>query len=254
MSRHWTQGRYLILDTETTGLIPETDRVVELATHSVDLAAGTVTPVFDQLIHPGRPIPPEASAIHHLVDRDVTNAPPIEQVWAAFAPILAQHDAVVAHNARFDRAFLPPTTPPWICTLRLARHLWPEAPKHTNQVLRYWLGLEVDAPHPHRALDDTRVTAALFQALVPVLARTVSLTTPAEVEAWAERPVALLTVPLGKYKGQSWTAVPADYLRWAAKTWEDPDLLWNVHHALGPPLPSRTFPARPSVARSEALP
>lgn len=106
--------------------------------------------------------------------------------------------------------------------------------------MRYWLGLEVDAPHPHRALDDTRVTATLFQALAPVLARTVSLTTPTDVEQWAERPVALLTVPLGKYKGQSWTAVPADYLRWALKTWEDPDLLWNVRHALGPTPPSPT--------------
>lgn len=248
MRRHWTQGRYLVLDTETTGLIPETDRVVELAAHSVDLATGAVTPVFDQLINPGRPIPPEASAIHHLVDRDVAGAPSMEQVWADFAPLLAQHDAIVAHNARFDRGFLPATDQPWICTLRLARHLWPEAPRHSNQVLRYWLHLEVDAPAPHRAADDTRVTAALFQALAPVLARTVSLTTPTDVEQWAERPVAFLTVPLGKYKDQPWTAVPADYLRWALKTWEDPDLLWNVRHALGPTPPSRTpTPTRPLV-------
>ena len=228
----WTRGRYLILDTETTGLDATTDRVVELSAHSVDLATGTVIPVFDQLINPGRPIPPEASAIHHLVDADVAHAPPMEQVWAAFAPVLAQHDAVVAHNAHFDRGFLPPTAAPWICTLRLARHLWPEAPKHTNQVLRYWLGLQVEAQHPHRALDDTRVTAALFQAIVPVLARAAALATPADVEQWAERPIAFPTVPLGKHKGQPWVAVPADYLRWALKNWEDPDLLWNVQHAL----------------------
>ena len=240
MPHHWTQGRYLIIDTETTGLVAETDRVVELAAHSVDLATGTVTPVFDQLINPGRPIPPEASAIHHLVDADVASAPPMEQVWADFAPVLAQHDALVAHNAHFDRGFLPPTAEPWICTLRLARHLWPEAPQHTNQVLRYWLGLQVDAPHPHRALDDTRVTAALFQALAPALARTVQLSTPDDVERWAERLIAFPKVPLGKYKDESWTAVPADYLRWALKNWEDPDLLWNVRRALAPTLPSRT--------------
>lgn len=199
----WTRGHYLILDTETTGLDATTDRVVELSAHSVDLATGTVTPVFDQLINPGRHIPPEASAIHHLVDADVAHAPPMEQVWATFAPVLAQHDAVVAHNAHFDRGFLPPTADPWICTLRLARHLWPEAPKHTNQVLRYWLGLQVDAPHPHRALDDTRVTAALFQALVPVLARTVQLSTPDDVERWAERPITFPKVPLWQVQGQT---------------------------------------------------
>ena len=230
----WTQARYLVIDTETTGLVPETDRVVELAAHSVDLATGTITPVFDQLINPGRPIPPEASAIHHLVDRDVAGAPSMERVWADFAPVLARHDALVAHNAAFDRGFLPPTIQPWICTLRLARHLWPEAPKHTNQVLRYWLGLAVEAPHPHRALDDTRVTAAVFQHLVPVLARTVSLHTPQEVARWADQPIAFPTVPLGRYKGEPWTAVPADYLRWALKNWEDADLLWNVRHALAP--------------------
>ena len=234
MRRHWTQGRYLVLDTETTGLIPETDRVVELAAHSVDLATGAVTPVFDQLINPGRPIPPEASAIHHLVDRDVAGAPSMEQVWADFAPLLAQHDAIVAHNARFDRGFLPPTAEPWICTLRLARHLWPEAPRHSNQVLRYWLHLEVDAPAPHRAADDTRVTAAILQAALPLLQAYPTLQTPAQVAAWADRPTLMTTVPLGKYKGHAWDTVPADYLRWALKNWEDGDLQWNVRRALAP--------------------
>jgi len=74
----------------------------------VDLAAGTITPVFDQLINPGQPIPPGASVIHHLVERDMAGAPSMERVWADFAPVLARHDALVAHNAAFDRGFLPP--------------------------------------------------------------------------------------------------------------------------------------------------
>lgn len=233
MDTPWTRARYLILDTETTGLKPEENhRVVELAAHSVDLVTGTVTRVFDQLVHPERPIPPEASAIHHLVDADVAHAPPLEVVWADFVPILAQHDAIVAHHAAFDRAFLPATALPWICTLRLARHLWPDAPRHTNQVLRYWLGLAVDAPHPHRAADDTRVTAALFQTMVPLLTGLPDLRTPPDLAAWAERPIVMPTVPLGQYKDKPWEAVPADYLRWALTKWEDPDLRWNVRRAL----------------------
>lgn len=246
----WTTARYLVLDTETTGLDPaQGDRVVELAAHTVDLATGTVTPVFDQRINPGRPIPPEASAIHHLVDADVADAPPLAVVWAAFAPLLAHHDAIVAHHAAFDRAFLPPTDRPWICTLRLARHLWPDAPRHSNQVLRYWLGLTVDAPHPHRALDDTRVTAALFQAIVPVLTQAAALQTPADVAAWADRPILVPRVPFGQYRGARWDTVPPDYLRWAAAHWEDPDLRATVQQALTDRRPSVDRPAPPGPPR-----
>jgi hypothetical protein len=149
----WRQARYLVLDTETTGLDPAVDRIVELAASLVDVAAGTVTPVFDERVNPGRPIPPEASAIHHLRDRDVAHAAPWEEVWARFQATVPAHDALLAHNAPFDHAFCAPDTPAWLDSLRAARHLWPEAPRHTNQVLRYWLDLEVDAarrPRPHR--------------------------------------------------------------------------------------------------------
>lgn len=234
MSRAWNVGRYLVIDTETTGLHPEAgDRVVEIAAHAVDLATGTVTPVLHHLVNPGIAIPPEASAIHHLVDADVADAPPLAAVWNALGPHWDKYDALVAHNAAFDRAFLPAVPLPWICTLRLARHLWPAAPAHSNQVLRYWRGLTVAAPHPHRALDDTRVTAALFQSMVPELTAISDLHTAGDVAAWANRPIALPTVPLGQYRGQPWSTVPASYLRWAAEHWtDDADLRWTVRQAL----------------------
>lgn len=148
-------ARYLVLDTETTGLDPENDRVVEIAATLV--APEGVSVVVDQLVHPRRSIPPNAIAVHHITDSMVASSPTLEEVWATHVlPLLSTVDGIVAHNAAFDRPFLPPTDKPWICTLRLARHMWPEAPGHSNQVLRYWLGLDVDAPRDSCLMDSTR--------------------------------------------------------------------------------------------------
>lgn len=223
----WRQARYLVLDTETTGLDPAVDRIVELAASLVDIPAGTITPVFDERVNPGRPIPPEASAIHHLRDRDVAHAAPWEEVWARFRATVPAHDALLAHNAPFDHAFCAPESPAWLDSLRAARHLWPEAPRHTNQVLRYWLDLEVDAPHPHRAADDTQVTGAIWQRLVATLAVRPDAPAPSleALAAWIAAPLDLTTVPFGKYKGQPFTVLPPDYIRWGLANIEDPDVV-----------------------------
>lgn len=69
---------------------------------------------------------------------------------------------IVAHNAQFDRSMIPETGRPWICSYRPARHLWPDAQGHSNQVLRYWLDLRVDAQAAHSAAGDTLVTGNVF--------------------------------------------------------------------------------------------
>ena len=84
---------------------------------------------------------------------------------------------LAAHNAEFERGFLQRVMPgwvndhSWICTLRCARHAWPELPSHANQFLRYHLELEPalrNCPRhaPHRALGDTIVTAHLLLKLL----------------------------------------------------------------------------------------
>jgi len=48
-----------------------------------------------------RPIPPGASAVHHIVDEDVKNAPPLGDVIERFKGA----DFYVAHNAEFEQSF-----------------------------------------------------------------------------------------------------------------------------------------------------
>jgi exodeoxyribonuclease X len=235
----WRSARYLVLDTETTGLDPVTDRVVEVAATWVDASRPEPsTPCFQSLVNPERSIPPEASAIHHLTAADVAGAPVLNALVPALRDLAAHADVLVAHHAAFDRVFLPDLGRPWFCTLRAARHLWPRAPRHSNQVLRYWIPLTVTAPQPHRAADDTVVTAALLRHLLglPELDRLVPGSGTGDLVAWADTPIRLSAFPFGKYKGVPLSRVPRSYVEWALATLHDmdADLAWTLRQALVP--------------------
>jgi DNA polymerase III epsilon subunit-like protein len=82
------------IEIETTGTDPETDRIIEIASVDV-LAGGTITNQQSTLVRPGIPIPPESSAVHHLLDEDLAGAPPLMDLVGMFRGA----DAYVAHNA-----------------------------------------------------------------------------------------------------------------------------------------------------------
>jgi DNA polymerase-3 subunit epsilon len=63
----------IIFDLETTGLSVGEDKIVELAYEKI-LPSGEIIS-YCQRINPGRPIPPDASAVHHITDVDVADAP-----------------------------------------------------------------------------------------------------------------------------------------------------------------------------------
>ena len=67
------------IDIETTGIDPAKDAVVEIA--SVDLLRdGGISNQQETLVRPRVPVPAEASAVPHLIDADLVNAPPLEDV------------------------------------------------------------------------------------------------------------------------------------------------------------------------------
>ena len=67
-----------VIDIETTGIDPATDAIIEIA--SVDMVrGGGITNAMDTLVRPGKPIPPGASAIHHIIDEDLKDAPPLSR-------------------------------------------------------------------------------------------------------------------------------------------------------------------------------
>lgn len=228
-----------VCDTETTGLTAQ-DRICELAT--VDLVPSNQAPgtapawvrgrMWSTLVNPERPIPPEASAIHHILDGDVADAPTLERVRASWlegmdpaAPVFA------AHNATFDRQFLSCPNERWICTYKVALLLWPDCPSHKNQVLRYWLGLKLADPalvSPHRALGDAYVTAAILARAL----RDFVITMDDMIEI-SSRPAILPRLTFGEHAMKPIAEVPTGYLEWMVKKpISDPDALYTAQRQL----------------------
>ena len=214
-----------VIDTETCGL---QGGIVEIA--SVDVVGGTITNPMSDLVCPDRPIGRQAMAIHRITEAMVADKPPIEQVISRY------HGSAfyVAHNASFDRRMLPEMHGEWICTMTLARGLWPGR-KYGNQALRESLQLEVETPpglHAHRALYDCYVTAALLIRIM-------------DFSGWDEAELvrrmnvrgSSSTFPFGKYRGSKIDEVAKrdpGYLKWMLKNIPDlkPDLRGAMERAL----------------------
>lgn len=98
----------LVLDTETTGLNPARDKVVELALLRVQVDRRTGQPVGDMQVYngledPGMPMPDEARAVTGITD-DMLRGQRLDD--AQVHALIADADLVIAHNAGFDRPFV----------------------------------------------------------------------------------------------------------------------------------------------------
>lgn len=160
--------RFVVIDTETTGLNAEA-RIIELAAAWVDVRKGEVTEVRSTLVDPGMRIPPAASAINGIYDRDVRGKPSIDRALTRFLAYL-EDGPVVAHNARYDVARLRfeanrtiarlPHRLPVYCSLKMARAALPARRSYKLDTLATELELSREGI-AHRAGSDVGVTAKL---------------------------------------------------------------------------------------------
>lgn len=174
------------LDVEATGLEPGVDRVVEIACvvfERGDPALGEPALRIERhswLINPGRPIPAEAQAIHHISDEMVRDAPTFAQITELLLPVLAR-GVPLAYNADFDRAFLvaefaaarvSPLNPPpalrkgvdWVDPLTWARELQQGEKSRSLSAVAERLGIEIG--QAHRAADDATAAGHVLRAFL----------------------------------------------------------------------------------------
>ena len=162
---------YVVVDLETTGLRPGSSGICEIG--AVRLRAFEVESEFQTLVDPGLPIAPGASALTGLRNDLLRGAPrPPEAVRSFLA--FAGDAVLVAHNARFDLAFLDRETERLtglrigstvVDTVRLARTLLAGRVSGFGLGQLAWFLGTTERPC-HRALPDARATAELLLALI----------------------------------------------------------------------------------------
>lgn len=197
-------------DTETTGVKPGKDRIIEIAAYH---AAENRT--FCSFVNPGCPIPPESSAICHITDDMVKDAPPFKEVAPKFAEFCGEDALLIAHNndafdvlflqAEFGWANLPMPSWRFIDSLKWSRKYRSDLPRHSLQFLREAYGIE--ANQAHRALDDVIVLHQVFQRMID------DLDLHKVLELLQQTP-AIQRMPFGKHAGKPLSEVPKDYVRW----------------------------------------
>jgi DNA polymerase-3 subunit epsilon len=162
---------YTVVDLETTGLRPASSAICEIGAVRLDafLPAGS----FQTLVDPGAPLPAAVSGLTGLADRDLRGAPPVGVAVRRFVTF-AGTSVLVAHNARFDLAFLDREVArltgrriasPVVDTVGLARRLLAgRVPRVSLASLAHFFGTSMRPCH--RALPDAQATAEILVALL----------------------------------------------------------------------------------------
>jgi DNA polymerase III subunit epsilon len=162
---------FCVVDLETTGGSPTDAAITEIG--AVKLRGGHQVGTFATLVNPGAPIPPFITVLTGITEAMVRPAPPIEAVLPSFLEFAAG-TVLVAHNARFDTAFLGAALSraghlrlpnPVVDTCALARRLVrDEVPNCRLGTLAEHLRLP-NRPN-HRALADALATGDLLHVLL----------------------------------------------------------------------------------------
>ncbi|HEY4131404.1 MAG TPA: 3'-5' exonuclease [Gemmatimonadaceae bacterium] len=161
---------FVVVDVETTGTRPFTDRVTEVAV--VQVKNGIATTVFDSLINPERAIPPAIMALTNISWEMVKDAPRFRDICHQLIGVL-EGSVFVAHNASFDWRFISSEIQRatgrklhgrQLCTVRLARRLLPQLRRRNLDSLCYHYG--IDNAARHRAGGDALATAQILLKLL----------------------------------------------------------------------------------------
>ncbi|WP_164009943.1 helicase C-terminal domain-containing protein [Pyxidicoccus trucidator] len=153
--------RHVFLDLETTGLDPRVDEVIELG--CLFFEGGREVDRFARLYSASRPLPLTIRRLTGLTDADLAGRPRFGTDIAELRERLTGW-TVVAHNAPFEKGFLPdllgPIRAPVLDSCELMHYLHPELPSHSLESLLRWAGLALR--QPHRALSDCEAVQSVL--------------------------------------------------------------------------------------------
>lgn len=167
------EAQFAVLDFETTGTSSRFGRAIEIGI--VKMKNGKITDTYSSLINPGCQIPYQITVLTGISNDDVLNAPYFEDIIDEVETFLSD-SIMVAHNLPFDLSFLKAEFTragkdvndlPKICTLKLARKMYPSLPsKSLGNLVKHF---KIRHAHAHRALGDATVTAKLLNKMLTQL-------------------------------------------------------------------------------------
>ena len=206
----------IILDTETHTL---NGQPIEIAYAPVQIDAGKLsldkTQIFDQLYSVDEPISFAAMAVHHILESELVDQPhytsfklPPETVY------------MIGHNIDYDiraieKCGVDTSHIKAICTLALARLVWPDAEAHNISALIYMITNGSDKARSmikkaHRADMDIILTANILMHEIHHL----KIQTLEELYQASEDARIPRTINFGKHRGTAIADLPADYVQW----------------------------------------
>jgi len=197
----------LIFDTETTGkndpILIEAAWIEVLDIPSFQLGAS-----FCERFNPGKPIELGALATHHIYDEELVDCPPA----SSFA-LPPNCEYLIGHNIDYDWNVVNQPNLKRICTLALARKVWPNIDAYSQSALVYYLdrkNAKTILKNAHSAEADVMICASILKQLCT----TMKVTSTEQLWTLSEEARIPSVMPFGKHKGELIADVPMDYKRW----------------------------------------
>ena len=154
----------MVLDLETTGLNPRTDKIIEIGALLVE--DGEILDTFSTFVSPGRKLLPQTTEITGITDEMLEHAPVFADIAEKLLAFLGEY-VLLGHSIISDYAFLKKALVNeqpkgftfernGLDTLKIARRFLPAEQKKALSALTAYFQI----PHePHRAFADRRLTA-----------------------------------------------------------------------------------------------
>ncbi len=199
--------RALVLDTETNGQDPQ--EIIELA--YIDLKTEKS---YCQRFKPSVESNAAALSVHHILPEELEGCEP-----SSNAKIPKDVGYLIGHNIDFDWEALGKPPVKRICTLAIARSLYPTLSAHRLGAMLYTLlgatsGVRERLKNAHNALADVGFCLDILQVMLSSIDRLDLLDDPEALWEFSEECRLPKVMTFGKHKGTAVEDLPLDYVKW----------------------------------------
>lgn len=193
--------------------VEATDKQDAVIIEAASLDVSSIKPLtvgnpWVQRYNPGKPISLGALATHHIMDEELVNCPS-----SSTFQLPPDTKYIIGHSVDFDWEAIGKPEVKRICTLALARSLWPNLDSHTQSALLY----HIERATAREQLRDAHSALADVWICSKILGQIIDQLHPSSLDAlWemSEKARIPTTMPFGKHKGELISQVPSDYKQW----------------------------------------